>query len=139
MSLCRYHRRRSGRPTEATNCVFYGSKRRLKTTGRQITALRADLAIANYHPRSEQTCWENSSSRYSFSSRRDSTCVGPGGGRVSGNLHEHTLHSYPRRLSISTSLRSADLAKRGFAISAFSSSTSFWEDFFLVATPPVFT
>ncbi len=31
-------RRRSGRPTEATDGVLYGSKRSLKTTGRQITA-----------------------------------------------------------------------------------------------------
>jgi hypothetical protein len=59
----------------------------------------------------------------------------PGGGRVSGNLQEHTLHSYPRRVSISISLRSADLAARGFAISAFTSSTPFWEDFCRVATP----
>jgi hypothetical protein len=86
--------------------------------------------IARYHPRSEQTWCENSLSRCSFSSRRDSSCVRPVGGRVSGNLHVHTLHSYPRRLSICASLRSADLAKRGFAISAFKSVISFWRDLF---------
>ena len=33
---------------------------------------------------------------FAVSSRRDSTCVRPGGGRVSGNLHVHTLYSYPQ-------------------------------------------
>jgi len=50
------------------------------------------------------------------------------------NLHEHTLHSYPRRLSIRISLRSADLAARGFSISAFNSVMPFWKGSFRTAT-----
>src|ERR1700693_3777154 len=101
---CRYHCRRSGRPTEATTGVLYGSERRLNS-GRPNNGLFVPASlIAPYHSRSEQMWCENCLSRCSFSSRRDSTCVGPGGGRVSGNLHKHRRHSYPRKLSISTSL-----------------------------------
>ena len=128
IARCRYHRGRSRRSTQTTDTVFCGSKRHLKSADTKY--------CRHYHPRSEQTWCENSLSRCSFSSRLDSTCVRPGAGLVSGNLHKHTLHSYPRRLSISTSLRPADLATRGFAISAFNSSISFWTDFFRPATYP---
>ena len=44
----------------------------------------------------------------------------------------HTLGGYLSALG----LRSADLAKRGFAISTFNLAINFWEGFFRVGTLP---